>query len=115
MIYPGGLSPQRLIKDSPHKVFLILDNLNVRKAKVVREWLEEHVDRNEVFYLPPNFPEFNPPEYFNGDLKGEIQRGVPPKDVTDLKRTMLSTSRRIMKSPGRVRAYFKHRHIKYAA
>jgi DDE superfamily endonuclease len=39
MIYPGGLSPERvivfmprLIKDAPRKVFLILDNLNVHKA-----------------------------------------------------------------------------------
>ena len=59
MIYPGGLSPgrlivfmQRLIKDAPRKVFFILDNLNVHKAKAVREWLEEHADRIEVFYLP---------------------------------------------------------------
>ena len=122
MIYPGGLSPQRLIafmqrliKNAPRNVFLILDNLNVHKAKAVREWLGEHADRIEVFYLPPYSPELNPTEYFNGDLKGEIQRGVPPRDVTDLKRTMLSHSRRIQRSPACVRAYFKHRHIKYAA
>ena len=96
-------------------MFLILDNLNVHKAKVVREWLEEHANRIEVFYLPPYSPELNPSEYFNGEPKGEVQRGVPPKDVTDLKRTMLSTSRRIQKSPRRVRAYFKHRNIRYAA
>ena len=122
MIYPGGLSPERLIvfmrrliKDAPRKVFLILDNLNVHKAKAVRDWLEEHADRIEVFYLPPYSPELNPSEYFNGDLKGEIQRGVPPKDVADLKQTMLSASRRIQKSPRRVRAYLKHRNIRYAA
>jgi hypothetical protein len=32
-----------------------------------------------------------------------------------LQRTMLSHSRRIQKSPARVRAYFKNRHIRYAA
>lgn len=122
MIYPGGLSPQRLIvfmqrliKDARRKVFLILDNLNVHKAKAVRDWLIERTDRIQVFYLPPYSPELNPSEYFNGDLKGAIQRGIPPKDVKDLKRTMLSHSRRIQKSPARVRAYFKHRHIRYAA
>lgn len=122
MIYPGGLSPQRLIafmqrliKDARRKVILILDNLNVHKAKVVREWLDEHADRIEVCYLPPYSPELNPSEYFNGDLKGAIQRGIPPRDVKDLKRTMLSHSRRIQKSPARVRAYFKNRHIRYAA
>lgn len=122
MIYPGGLSPQRLIvfmqrliKDTRRKVFLILDNLNVHKAKSVREWLAEHAEQIEVFYLPPYSPELNPTEYFNGDLKGEIQRGVPPKDVKDLKRTMLIHSRRIQRSPKRVRAYFKNSNIRYAA
>ena len=122
MIYPGGLSPQRLIvfmrrltRDAERKVYLILDNLNVHKAKPVREWLAEQKDRIEVFYLPPYSPELNPSEYFNGDLKGEIQRGVPPKDVTDLKRTVLGHSRRIQKSPARVRGYFRNRHIRYAA
>ena len=44
MICPGGLSPellivftQRLIEDAPREAFLILDNLNVHKAKAVRE------------------------------------------------------------------------------
>jgi transposase len=65
--------------------------------------------------LPPYSPELNPSEYFNGDLKSEIQRGVPPKDAKDLKRTMLSNSRRIQRSPARVRSYFRNKHIRYAA
>jgi len=44
----------------------------------------------------------NSSEYFNGDLQGEIQRGMPSKDVTDPKRTVLGPSRRIQKSPARV-------------
>ena len=111
MIYPGGLGPERLIpfmrrliKDAARKVFLILDNPDLHKVRAVRVWLEQHADRIEVFYLPPYSPELRTSEYFNGDLKCEIQRGVPPKDVGDLKRTMLITSRRIQKSPKRVRA-----------
>jgi transposase len=122
MIYGGALSPQRLIvfmrrliKDTPRKVFLILDNLNVHKAKVVNAWLAQHAGRIVVFYLPPYSPELNPSEYFNGDLKGEIQRGIPAKDVAELKRTVLGHSRRIQKSPARVRAYFRNKHIRYAA
>lgn len=104
---------QRLIKDAPRKVFLNLDTLNIHKAKVAHEWLDEHANRIEVFYLPPYSPELKPSEYFNDDLRGEIQRGIPPKDVTDLKRTMPSTSHRIQNSPGHVRAYCKHRNSRY--
>jgi transposase len=122
MIYGGALSPQRLIvfmqrlvKDARRKVFLILDNLNVHKARIVNAWLNEHSDKIVVFYLPPYAPELNPSEYFNGDLKGEIQRGVPAKDAIELKHNVLSYSRRIQKSPARVRAYFRNKHIRYAA
>ncbi len=41
-----------LIKDSSKKVFLILDNLRVHHAKVVKTWLSEHNDKIEVFHLP---------------------------------------------------------------
>lgn len=122
MIYAGGITPQRLIlfmrrltKDAKRKVFLILDNLNVHKAKPVKAWLAENAKRIEVFYLPPYSPELNPSEYFNGDLKGAIQRGIPPRDQSELKRTILGQSRRIQKSPDRVRKYFEHELIRYAA
>ena len=122
MIYAGGITPQRLIlfmrrltKDAKRKVFLILDNLNVHKAKPVKDWLAANAKRIEVFYLPPYSPELNPSEYFNGDLKGAIQRGIPPRDQSELKRTILAQSRRIQKSPDRVRKYFEHELIRYAA
>ncbi len=122
MIYPGGPSPQRLIvfmqrlvKDARRKVFLNLDNLNVHKAKAVRKWLSRHADRIEVFYLPPYLPQQSRSQYFNGDLKGANQGGIARKDVNDVKKTVLSQSRRLRKSPARVRTYFKNRHIKYAA
>jgi transposase len=122
MIYHAALSRarliefmRRLIKDARRKVFLILDNLNVHKAKPVNAWLEQHADQIAVFFLPPYSPELKPSEYFNGDLKGEIQRGIPAKDATELKRTVLGYSRRIQKSPHRVRAYFRNKNIRYAA
>ena len=122
MIYAGGITPRRLIlfmrrltKDARRKVFLILDNLNTHKAKPVKDWLTANAKRIEVFYLPPYSPELNPSEYFNGDLKGAIQRSIPPRDQSELKRTILGHSRRIQKSPDRVRKYFEHELIRYAA
>lgn len=44
---------QRLRRDSGHKVFLILDNLNGHKAAKVRAWVRAHRDELEIFYLPP--------------------------------------------------------------
>jgi len=42
---------ERLIKGVDRKVFLILDNLKVHHNPVIKEWLAEHKDRIEVFFL----------------------------------------------------------------
>ena len=52
----------RLIKDSDRKVFLILDNLKVNHSYKARDWLQEHTDKREVFFLPSYSPELNPDE-----------------------------------------------------
>ena len=62
-------SMRRLVHDSTKKVFLILDNLRVRRSKKVQTWLEKHRDEIEIFYLPPYAPEYNPDELMNSDLK----------------------------------------------
>ena len=50
---------KRLINDAKRKVFMILDNLRVHHAHLVRDWLALHKDEIEVYYLP----EMNPDEY----------------------------------------------------
>ena len=59
MTYSGTMNAQRfiafikrLIKDSSRKVFLILDNLRVHHAKIVKKWVGENSDKIELFYLP---------------------------------------------------------------
>lgn len=62
----------RLVNGSKKKVFLILDNLKVHHAKLVKEWLEDHKAMIEVFYLPAYSPELNPDEYLNCDLNNGV-------------------------------------------
>jgi transposase len=52
----------RLGKDAGRKVVLILDNLNVRKAKDVRAWVAAHAELIAIHYLPPYATELNPDE-----------------------------------------------------
>ena len=94
---------------SDRKVLQMPDNQNVHKAITVHEWLTKNEDWIEEFYLPPYSPELYSMEYFNGDLKGAIQRGIPPNEMKDLKRTELRHSHFIQRSPDRVRAYFNNR------
>lgn len=122
MVYPGAMSPdrliefmRRLIKDAERKVILILDNLNVHKAKKVNAWLADRSDQIEVRFLPPYSPELNPDEYLNGDLKRAVHQDVPPKNADELRMTAKKHIRKIQRSRHRVTKYFSHPSIKYAA
>jgi len=70
---------KRLIKDSPRKIFLILDNLRVHHSYAVRDWLKEHEKQIEIFFLPSYSPELNPDEYLNCDLKAGIHPKAPAR------------------------------------
>jgi transposase len=106
---------KRLIKDVGHKVYLILDNLRVHHSKIVRNWLQEHEEQIELFFLPSYSPELNPDEYLNCDLKAGVHSGVPARNKGQLSKKAISHLRMIQKKPERVKKYFKHPKIAYAA
>lgn len=54
-----------MVQDEPKKIFMIVDNLRVHKSKLVKDWVEAHKSRIELFFLPPYAPELNPDEYVN--------------------------------------------------
>lgn len=106
---------QRLVRDAQRKVFLVLDNLPAHHAAGVTAWLTGEHNRIEVFYLPSYSPELNPDELLNADLKQAITKQAPVRRKGELKKSVIRHMRRIGKSPGRVRQYFQHELLKYAA
>ena len=106
---------KRLIKDAKRKVFMILDNLRVHHAHLVRDWLALHRDEIEVYYLPSYSPEMNPDECLNGDLKHRIRSAAPARNLKQLEKTVVGHMRMLQKKPGRVKSYFRHPDIAYAA
>ena len=121
-IYDGRMNAKqlvqfmkRLIHEAKRKVFLILDNLRVHHAKKVNQWLTEHSEQIEVFYLPAYSPELNPDEYLNCDLKAGIHSKRPARNQSQLKTKVLSHMRMLQKQPSRVMKYFCHPKISYAA
>ena len=106
---------KRLIKDAKRKVYLILDNLKVHHARRVKDWLADHEEQIEVFYLPSYSPELNPDECLNADLKDGVTRRAPARSKAQLKKAAISHLRKLQKSPGRVRKYFEHKPVRYAA
>ena len=65
--------------------------------------------------MPAYTPERNPDEYLNCDLKDGVHSGVPARSKEQLNKKTVSHLRMLQKRPDRVKKYFKHPKIAYAA
>ena len=54
------------------------------------EWVENHKDKIEVFYLPPYAPEYNPDELVNSDLKRAVGQKPSPRSFDELEKNVRS-------------------------
>ena len=104
-----------LVKDAGCKVFLILDNLEVYHSKPVKEWLEEHKEQIEVSYLPGHYPELNPDEYLDNDLKTGVYQEESARTRMQLQKKTISHLRGLQKQPLKVKYFFDHPKVAYAA
>jgi len=121
MIYKDKMNAQvlisflkRLIKDSKQMVYIILDNLRVHHAKIVKQWTSENSDKIRIFYLPPYSPELNPDEYLNGDLKRHVQTGSPARNEKALETKARGYLMKIQRKPKHVSNYFANKKVSYA-
>lgn len=105
----------RLINRSDKKIYLILDNLKVHHCQPVKEWLNDHKKMIQVFYLPAYSPELNPDEYLNCDLKKGVHSGTPARNKNQLKQKTRLHMQMLQRKPSRVKKYFEHENIQYAA
>lgn len=122
MLYTDKLTAQvliifmeRLIRNSPHKVFWIVDRHPVHRCSTVQQWLDDRKSQIEMFYLPSYSPQFNPAEYLNCDVKQGVHSQPPTRNLKQLKHRVISHLRKLQKLPVRIKKYFEHPFIAYAA
>lgn len=106
---------RRLVKDAGRKVYLILDNLRVHHSKPVKVWLAQHKSEMEVFYLPSYSPELNPNEMANADLKQAVTTLAPARTKLQLAKATAKHLRSVQRQPERIKRYFQHAPVRYAA
>jgi len=105
----------RMIRNSTRKIFLIVDRLPAHRKAAVRDWVEAHKDRIELFFLPASAPESNPDEYLNNDLKGNVHDAGLPNGKEELRSRVQRFMRRLAAAPEHVMNYFRHPCVRYAA
>jgi transposase len=105
----------RLLASRPGKVYVILDGHPSHRSKKAMAWAAARPDRIRLVFLPSYSPELNPAEYLNNDVKGNAQRGGRARDAEQLAEKLRSYLRATQCIPSIVQAYFKAKHVKYAA
>lgn len=106
---------KQLIKSSDKKQYVILDNLRVHHSKIVKQWVEDNKENIALLFIPSYSPELNPDEYLNCDLKQGMSAKKSPKTKEDLQNNVEEHMNMLQQTPDRVKKYFKHESIKYAA
>ena len=106
---------ERLIASSDKKIFLILDNLRIHHAKLVKAWVEEHQKDIALFYLPAYSPDLNPDEYLNNDFKRNVNAKHIPINKKELAKNTEDFMTKLSQDSQRISNYFKHEKIAYAA
>jgi transposase len=105
----------RLIRGASRKIILIVDRLRAHDAAAVYTWLAEHPDEIEMVLLPRYAPEVNGDEYLNNDLKGNVNAAGLPHNREELGARIADFMAKLKHLPERVRNYFKHPCMQYAA
>lgn len=106
---------QRLVKQIPSPVFLILDRHPVHRSKMIKQFLNKHAERLRIFFLPSYSPDLNPDELLNQDVKSNALGRQRPWDKREMMDTLRSFLYRRKRQPDRVRRYFLEEHVRYAA
>lgn len=84
-------------------------------VKPVKAWLADNADAIEVFYLPSYSPELNPDEMANADIKQAITTLAPARTKLQLVKSIARHLRSVQRQPERIRKYFEHEPVRYAA
>lgn len=106
---------EKVIKSNDgKKVFLIVDNLRVHHAKLVKAWEEKNQDKIKLFYLPAYSPDYNPDEYLNQDYKQSANKNDIPKNKEHLYSNTEKYMLSLQNNPQKVANFFKHPKVQYA-
>lgn len=106
---------RRLLRHAKRKLFLIIDQHPVHVGAETTRWVKRYRRQIRLFFLPGYAPELNPDELLNQDVKtnavGRKRPRTAPELVGNVRRFLFSTQRR----PRKVRRYFRHSSVRYAA
>ena len=102
-----------LIADMGRPVFLILDNSQVHRAKILKEYVEQSGGMLTVFFLPPYSPDLNPDEWVWKNVKHDNLGRASVRSETELAQFAAAALAKLKELPEKVRAFFGDPALRY--
>ena len=106
---------KRLVRQSPKKVFLVVDGHPAHRAGKVKDWLDQKPLDIRLFFLPGYSPELNPDEMLNQDVKSNAVGRKRPHNLAQMIRTVRQFLRGRQRRPHIIKKYFHEKDVRYAA
>lgn len=97
---------KRLVSDAGRPVFLILDNSQVHRAVILKEYARDSGGMLTLFFLPPYSPELNPDEWVWKNVKHDNLGRAAAKSTDDLAKFARIALGRLKGAPHLVRSFF---------
>jgi transposase len=102
-----------LVADAGRPVFLIMDNSQVHRAKILKAHAEESNGMLTLFFLPPYSPDLNPDEWVWKNVKHDNLGRASVKSESELAEFASAALVKLKKLPDKVRAFFGDPALKY--
>jgi transposase len=102
-----------LIKDMNRPVFLIMDNSQVHRSKILKEYVEQSRGMLTLFFLPPYSPDLNPDEWVWKNVKHDNLGRASVKSESELAQFAQTALAKLKDIPGKIRAFFGDPALRY--
>jgi len=89
----------------PH--FLVVDNHNSHKSKLVMDYVKSTNGKLELFYIPPYAPQLNPDEQVWKNVKRQSAKKCP-SDILEMRGFLRNAFEDLRKTSEVVMGFFRH-------
>jgi transposase len=103
----------RLVRDSPTPVYVIVDNASQHTAKAVRDYVASTEGRLMIFFLPPYSPELNPDEWVWQNVKNHQIGRKAVQRKSDFFEMVTQALQRLQRLPEIIIGFFRDPSLTY--
>jgi transposase len=121
-IYDSGIKQEEflefckiLIADAGRPVFLIIDNSQVHRAKILKAYAEQSNGMLTIFFLPPYSPDLNPDEWVWKNVKHDNLGRASARSEKHLAQFASAALAKLQALPEKVRMFFSDPALRYIA